>query len=133
MAAQNALKDENSVASALFENASVAGQTRRGQIDQATGRILVNSTSGVVGPASSTDTAIARWNGATGLSIQDSTVLLDGSGNFSGASNVPYITSGTGAPGTTPGKIGDMYIRTSNAKVYVATGTSSSTDWTILN
>lgn len=41
MAAQNALKDENSVASAIFENSSVPGETRRGQINQATGRILV--------------------------------------------------------------------------------------------
>jgi hypothetical protein len=38
----------------------------------------------VTGPASSTDTAIARWNGTSGTVIQDSTVTIDGSGNFSG-------------------------------------------------
>lgn len=80
MAAQNALKDENSVSSAIFENASVSGETRRGQIDQNTGRILVNATSGVVGPASSTDNAIARWDGTTGLAIQNSLATISDAG-----------------------------------------------------
>lgn len=38
----------------------------------------------VTGPASSTDTAIARWDGTSGTVVQDSTVTIDGSGNFSG-------------------------------------------------
>jgi hypothetical protein len=38
----------------------------------------------VNGPVSSTDTAIARWNGTAGDTIQNSTVTIDGSGNFSG-------------------------------------------------
>ena len=45
----------------------------------------------------------------------------------------PVISSGAGAPGTTPAKIGDMYIDTSGAKVYVACAVSSSADWKILN
>lgn len=45
----------------------------------------------------------------------------------------PTILTGTAAPATTPVKIGDMYIDTTNVKVYVATGTSASTDWTVLN
>ncbi len=36
----------------------------------------------VTGPASSTDTAIARWNGTTGTVIEDSTCTIDGSGNM---------------------------------------------------
>lgn len=35
----------------------------------------------VVGPATSTNTAIARWDGTTGQLLQDSGALLDGSGN----------------------------------------------------
>jgi hypothetical protein len=38
----------------------------------------------VTGPTSSTDTAIARWNGTSGTVIQDSTVTIDGSGNVVG-------------------------------------------------
>ncbi|MGQ4834685.1 MAG: hypothetical protein ACP6IS_12440 [Candidatus Asgardarchaeia archaeon] len=41
--------------------------------------------------------------------------------------------SGSGAPTSTPEKVGDIYVDTTNKKVYVATGTSSSTDWTLVN
>lgn len=45
----------------------------------------------------------------------------------------PNISSGTTAPSSTPAKIGNMYIDTSAKKLYIATGTSSSSDWTITN
>lgn len=44
----------------------------------------------------------------------------------------PALT-GTAAPASTPGIVGQMYVDTSAKKVYVATGTSSSTDWTAVN
>lgn len=50
-----------------------------------------------------------------------------------GAKNLPNIRSGTSAPSTTPTQIGDIYVKTNTAKIYMATGTSSSADWTILN
>ena len=40
----------------------------------------------VVGPASSTDNAIARWDGTTGKLLQNSSATLDDSGNFTGTS-----------------------------------------------
>lgn len=43
------------------------------------------------------------------------------------------VTSGSAAPNTTPSAVGLMYVDTVNKKVYVSTGTSSSSDWTILN
>lgn len=43
------------------------------------------------------------------------------------------VSSGTAAPNTTPSILGAMYIDTNAGKVYVATGTSSSADWKILN
>lgn len=46
---------------------------------------------------------------------------------------VPNITSGIIAPASTPVKVGDMYIDTVAKKLYIATGTSSSSDWTITN
>lgn len=49
------------------------------------------------------------------------------------AGTMVVATSGAGAPGTTPAAIGLVYVRTSNQKVYISTGTSSSADWTILN
>jgi len=45
----------------------------------------------------------------------------------------PNISYGTSAPSSTPAKIGNMYIDTSAKKLYIATGTSSSSDWTITN
>ena len=39
------------------------------------------------------------------------------------------VTSGAGAPSSAPGSIGDIYIDTTNSKIYIATGTSSSSDY----
>lgn len=38
-------------------------------------------------------------------------------------------SSGAGAPSSTPGKVGDIYIDTTNLKIYIATAASSSADW----
>lgn len=43
------------------------------------------------------------------------------------------VSTGTGAPGSTPSVVGAMYVDTSGKKVYVATGTTNSGDWAILN
>jgi hypothetical protein len=45
----------------------------------------------------------------------------------------PTISSGTTSPSSTPAKVGDMYVDTTAKKIYVATGTTNSTDWTIIN
>ena len=39
------------------------------------------------------------------------------------------ITSGAGVPGSAPSSIGDIYIDTTNLKIYIATGTGSSSDF----
>ena len=49
------------------------------------------------------------------------------------AATTPTISSGSGAPGTTPTKVGDIYVDTSGKKLYIATGTTNSGDWTITN
>ena len=46
---------------------------------------------------------------------------------------VAATLSGTDTPDTTPGAIGDVYVKTTNSKVYVAGGTSAATDWIIVN
>lgn len=47
--------------------------------------------------------------------------------------NSGQVTSGTIAPNTTPSALGLIYIKTDTAKVYISTGTSSSSDWTLVN
>jgi hypothetical protein len=44
-----------------------------------------------------------------------------------------YATVSTAVPTSTPIRIGDMFINETTNKVYVSCGTSSSTDWRILN
>lgn len=49
----------------------------------------VNASSGdVVGPASSTDNAVVRWDGTTGKSIKDSLAILDNAGALSGLTSL---------------------------------------------
>ena len=38
-------------------------------------------------------------------------------------------TSAAGAPSSAPGNIGDIYIDTTNSKIYLAVGTSAASDW----
>lgn len=45
----------------------------------------------------------------------------------------PAISSGAGAPASTPGKVGDIYVDTTGDDVYGAAGTASSADWVLLN
>ena len=45
----------------------------------------------------------------------------------------PTILTGVAAPTSTPKKIGDIFIDTALAQVYMSTGNSSSGDWTLLN
>lgn len=41
----------------------------------------------------------------------------------------PDISSGSGTPGTTPGKRGDIYVDYTGIRFFIAGGTSSSSDW----
>lgn len=43
------------------------------------------------------------------------------------------VLNGAGAPSMVPGFIGQFYVDTTNKKLYVATGNSSSSNWTLLN
>lgn len=47
---------------------------------------------------------------------------------ISGAA-LPQITSGSGAPTSTPTKSGNIYVDTTNYKTYISKGSSSSSDW----
>lgn len=54
-------------------------------------------------------------------------VFPDSTGYFS------IVTSGVGAPASTPSALGQIYIATGTSKVYCSTGTTNSGDWRILN
>lgn len=53
--------------------------------------------------------------------------------NAAGADCIATVMRGTAAPTVIPNYIGQMYVDTTNRKLYVATGKASSGDWTILN
>ena len=59
----------------------------------------------VVGPASATDNALARFDGTTGKLIQNGTVTQDDSGNLAGVNSVAFDTT----PATPPTAVGAMY------------------------
>jgi len=104
------------------------------------GQIQVKNTAGgvaLVGGASggfdyfnlktvSTDASILSWNGA-GFDFQGQALVDVASVNCS-----PTISSGSGAPASTPAKIGDIYVDTAAPAMYYAKGNSSSADWQIL-
>lgn len=88
----NAYKDENGVPT-LIASSSADGKTPvRVYADPDTHRLLVNSTAGVVGPLTSTDNAIARFDGETGQTIQNSLATIDNDGNIDAVS---YKAGGT--------------------------------------
>ncbi len=45
----------------------------------------------------------------------------------------PLIATGTAIPATTPAQVGDIFIDTTNSKVYVADGTTNSNNWVLAN
>lgn len=71
----------------------------------------------VAGPASATDNAIARFDGATGKLIQNSGVLIDDSNNVTiPTTAVSGLTIGNGATGNV--KIGDSNIHKANGTYF---------------
>lgn len=88
-----ASRDQNHVTSALGVSSSDASVTLAFQIDPLTGRLLTDCTGGgngdVVGPASATDNAIARFDTTTGKLIQNSAVTIaDTTGNMAGVGTI---------------------------------------------
>ncbi len=81
---ETAPRDENQIPALLATDSTTGNTTVKVYADPATHRLLVDSTSGVVPPGSSTDKAVARFNGTTGATIQNSLVIIDDSGNITG-------------------------------------------------
>jgi hypothetical protein len=68
------------------------------------------TTAGVIGPGSSTDNAVVRWDGTSGTTTQNSSVTIDDSGNVTTAGRIHSTTTGFRFPDntdqTTAGVIG---------------------------
>lgn len=90
MANENAKFDDNHRPTMTGVKDDGSGETIRALIDPATGRLLISAvvagaTGDVVGPASSTDNAIARYDSTTGKLLQNSVVTIaDTTGNVAG-------------------------------------------------
>jgi len=83
-------------------------------------------------------TAPLKFAAGTNLTTpENGAVEFDGTNYYVTTSGTRYVLtrtlSGTAAPTTTPAAIGIQFVDTTNKKIYVSTGTSSSADWTILN
>lgn len=57
------------------------------------------------------------------------TYTLIGGGTLA---NYSVVSSGSAAPATTPGKIGDIYVETTTPALYYASGVASSADWELV-
>lgn len=74
-------------------------------------------------------------NGSNTVTIGNDSVTatyLKGTVNAAAVSCSPTISTGTSAPTSTPLKIGDIFVDTTNHKIYVADGTDS-TRWQLCN
>lgn len=102
MASQNAKIDENNRKTLLGVTDNVAAELRRLLVDPSTGRLkvsatLASGTGDVVGPASATDNAVARFDSTTGKLLQNSVVIIGDTGNVTGLGtlNTHTIPAGT--------------------------------------
>lgn len=86
---------------------------------------------GIAPASANTASAIVKRDGSGNFAAGTITATLTGtaSGNLANA----RITSGAGAPSTTPGGVGYFYFDTSNHKLYAADAAVDSTSWFITN
>jgi len=123
--AANNLSDVASAATA-FSNIKQAAT------DAATGAVELATIAEV---DTGTDTARAITPaGLAGSALQTKVDGIEPAADVTDADNVaaagaPIISSGAGAPGSTPSALGDIYVDTTNDIIYIATDTVSSADW----
>ena len=73
-----ALKDGNSVASAIFESSTSSGVILRGKIDEITGRVLVDNAGGGSFTILSATGTVNGTNAVFGFTSEPSVVVSDG-------------------------------------------------------
>lgn len=65
----------------------------------------------------------------TNTGDQDLSGYATNSALTNGLATKPTVSTGTTAPTSIPSKIGNIYVDTTNYKMYISKGTSSSSDW----
>ncbi len=97
MASEILKRDDNRVTVLGLEKNDGSGDIVMARADAVTGRLLVSATGAgtgdVTGPGSSTDNAVARFDGTTGQLLQDSVVLVGDTGIVTG---LTFDTAGSG-------------------------------------
>lgn len=93
----NASRDENNVPTLLGVSASDGRTPVTVYANPSTHRLLVDLGAGVTGPGSSTDGAIALWDGTTGEDIQDSDIVPGSTTTAPSTTATPVFTSYYGA------------------------------------
>lgn len=93
-----------------YEKTGASTWTLRGNLKGPAGA----GSGDVVGPASSTDNAIARFDGTTGKLIQNSGVTIDDNGKLTGVASAAGYSSVNLPPGTAPSSPsdGDLWFTT---------------------
>jgi len=101
---------------------SVAGET--GAITASALRTAINVEDGATADQSAAEIAAMSqdWRGTGAETLIQATTALQSAGGSN-------VTSGAGAPSSTPSAVGDVYIDTTADVAYIATGTASSADW----
>lgn len=131
----DAIRDGNHVPVALAVSSSDATITLPLIINPSTGNLKVEGTGNgdVIGPASSTDNAIARFNDTTGKVVQNSVVTIaDATGNMAGVGtlNTHTIPGGTGTIALTSNIVTNTSITVYGAgTAYTLTNTATALDF----
>jgi hypothetical protein len=87
-------------------------------VKDATNVVMLNMLEAVNGPASSTDTALARFSGTSGSALQDSLVLIDGAGKITPITFQLAANAGAGKVLTSDGSgLGTWELPTANIHV----------------
>lgn len=85
------------------------------------------SKGGVTGPNSSTDNAVARWDGSTGRKLQNSGVVVDDTNNVTGVVNFTATGAVSGASATFTGALvvdtSTLVVDAANNRVGIGTAT----------
>ncbi len=99
------------------------------EVDVTVGSASSGGSGDVIGPASSTDNAIARFNGTTGKVIQNSGITIaDGASGTLAGSNSGDVTLGTASGLSLAGQVLSLGVASAGV-----TGALSGTDWSTFN
>ena len=98
---KNAPRDANAVPTALFESSTVSGQTLSGQIDQSTGRILVDMAGGGASIAAHFQNDVFTSTSSQTTFIPSQTLIQD---------NGMYVNGARQTPATDYSIIGGSYV-----------------------